>query len=67
MSGTNTDDSNLPRSKKDELETFGNILSEKICDDCGLRMYEDNRKPGPGVKPNRHEGYFCKMCDSGIF
>ncbi len=52
-------------ARQSELEIFGNILTEKRCD-CGLQMYEDHRTATPPVKPNRYQGYWCKICDSGL-
>ena len=49
--------------KGSELEIYGNILTETRCD-CGLRMYQDNRKPAKGSKPNRVPGFWCKICDA---
>lgn len=56
------DDANR-KGKGSELEIYGNILTETECD-CGLRMYQDNRKVAPGSKPNRIPGFWCKICDS---
>ena len=46
-----------------ELEIYGHILTDTVCD-CGLRMYQDDREPAPGSKPNRNLGFWCKICDA---
>ena len=51
------------KPKGSELEIYGNILTDTVCD-CGLRMYQDDREPAPGSKPNRHPGFWCKICDA---
>lgn len=63
MLGTHAPLDATKKSKGSELEIYGNILTETRCD-CGLRMYQDNRKPAKGSKPNRMPGFWCKICDA---